>query len=117
MKERPTYILKGTLKNIEMRVAYTKEGEKEYGTADLEVKTPCGKRRTVPILTYYPTGIELLYMTKEGTKVEVFGTFTSLKGTNGTNKFFELIGKHKRQEKKIKLLDPEGVETLEQISL
>jgi hypothetical protein len=100
MKDKKTYILKGKIKDIEMKVAYTKEGEKEYGTANIEVETKNGKTRKIPVLTFYPTGIDLLYMTKEGSKIEVFGTFTKIKGTNGTNKFYELIGKHNKKEKK-----------------
>jgi hypothetical protein len=99
MKEKQTYILKGKLKKIEMRVAHTREGEKEYGTGELEIKTKSGKSRTVPILTFYPTGIDFLYMSKEGKEVEVFGTFTKLKGVNGINRFFELIGKHTKKQK------------------
>jgi hypothetical protein len=100
MKEKKTYILKGKLHNIEMRIAHTREGDREYGTAKINVETKSGKKRTVPIMTFYPTGVDYLYMTKEGSNVEVFGTFTKLKGTNGINRFFELIGKHTKKEKK-----------------
>lgn len=99
MRDKKTYILKGKLTDIEMRTAHTKEGEKEYGTANIEISNETGKKRRVPIMTFYPSGIDFLYMTKEGSKVEVFGTFTKLKGTNGVNKFFELIGKHKSKSK------------------
>jgi hypothetical protein len=99
MKEKTTYILKGKLKNIEMRIAHTKEGEKEYGMAEIEVKGPKGKDRIVPIMTFYPSGVDFLYMAKENSNVEVFGTFTKLKGTNGINRFFELIGRHKKKTK------------------
>jgi hypothetical protein len=100
MRDKKTYILNGKLSNVEMRVAYTKDGEKEYGTANIEVETPSGKKRNVPILTFYPTGIDFLYMAKENSKVKVFGTFTKIRGTNGVNKFFELIGKHNEKTKK-----------------
>jgi hypothetical protein len=101
MKDKKRYTLKGKLSDIEMRVAYTREGEREYGTANLYTKTKSGKERKIPVLTFYPTGIDFLYMTKEGSKVDVFGTFTRLKGTNGINRFFELIGKNQKKEKKV----------------
>jgi hypothetical protein len=101
MKEKKRYVIKGKLTDIEMRVAHTKEGEREYGTANIHTKTKTGKDRKIPILTFYPTGIDFLYMTKENSKVEVFGTFTKLRGTNGINRFFELIGKNQKKEKNV----------------
>jgi hypothetical protein len=100
MKDKKRYIVKGTISDIEMRVAYTREGERDYGTANILTKTKNGKERKIPVLTFYPTGMDFLFMAKENSKVEVFGTFTKIKGTNGTNKFFELIGKHTKKEKK-----------------
>lgn len=99
MKDKKRYILKGVLSDIEMKIANTSEGDKDFATANLNTVTKAGKPKKVPILTFYPTGIDYLFKAKENSKVEVFGTFKKLKGTNGTNQFFELIGKHTKKEK------------------
>jgi hypothetical protein len=105
---RKTYVVSGSVSSVEVKQANTSQGPKPYAVARIETAAAEGKKsRTIPVLTFYPTGIKALQGKKDGAKVKVFGTFESFKGRDGKKKqTFAVIGNHTpklKQEKNVEV--------------
>jgi hypothetical protein len=86
-KEKTFYNMTGVITSLEVKEAQTKEGPKPYAVARITTPASNGiKSRTIPILTFYPTGIKELQKHKEGDTIRVSGTFESFTGKDGKKK-------------------------------
>lgn len=99
---KKTYVVSGSVSDVEVRQAATKEGPKPYAVARITTAGKEGKKgRTIPVLTFYPTGIKALQGKKDGAKVKVFGQFETFTGKDGKKKqTFALIGNHTPKKEK-----------------
>lgn len=93
---KKTYVVSGSVTDVEVRQAATKEGPKPYAVARITTAGKDGKNgRVIPVLTFYPTGVKALQGKKDGAKVKVFGQFETFTGKDGKKKqTFALIGNH-----------------------
>jgi hypothetical protein len=88
MEEKKKYYkVSGVVSDITIKEAQTKEGPKTYAVAKLTTpETERNKSRVLPILTFYPEGIEILKKAKEGENISILGSFESFTGKDGKKK-------------------------------